>query len=452
MPNPIAFMVMPFGTKPVVDRTDPSIPATINFDALWERVYEPALAQLGYEPVRADRDIGALIIADMIQRLAIADLVLADVTLPNANVYYEIGVRHAAKPRGCVLLSADWSKAPFDLAQMRQDRFPLPDGQIPEDYAKETVGRLVELIQPRIEGTSPVFDAVAGYPDNIDETRMPAFRSIVGEIAAFDGEVRGVFHLPEADRAAAARDIVARYTNQPNVRDVVRLRLSLLLRETASSPDDWRYLKDYIARLPPHLMERPDVLEHAAFALGKQGEPARAAGLLESLIRQNGPTSERYGLLGGRFKDLMRVAHRESDRRQYLNKAIDAYEKGMQLDLNDYYPASNLPRLYRKRGEGDDATRADEAAIIATEACRRAIARGSEDEWTRATLLGLAFYRGDVAAAQDLKNRVEADGPNAWKLQSTLSDLKADLEQHSDPVVRGALKVIVKQLESLSEP
>jgi len=124
----------------------------------------------------------------------------------------------------------------------------------------------------------------------------------------------------------------------------------------------------------------------------------------------------------------------------------------VQVDLNDYYPASNLPRLYRQRGEGNDAVRADEVAVIATEACRRAIALGSEDEWTRATLLGLAFYRGDVVGARDLKTRVEADGPSAWKLKSTLTDLQTDIEQHSDPAVRGALKVIVKQLEMLLEP
>lgn len=27
----------------------------------------------------------------------------------------------------------------------------------------------------------------------------------------------------------------------------------------------------------------------------------------------------------------------------YLNKAIAEYEKGMKLNLNDYYPSSNLP-------------------------------------------------------------------------------------------------------------
>ena len=185
-----------------MDRPDANIPATVNFDLLWERVYEPALVQLGYEAVRADYDLGSLIINDMIQRLAVADLVLADVTLPNANVYYEIGVRHAAKQRGCVLVAADWSKPTFDLAQMRQNRFPLPDGQIPETYAEEAVKTLVALIGPRIDGTSPVFDAVAGYPDNIDEKLLPSFRSAVAKLASFDAEVRAVFHLPEGDRPA----------------------------------------------------------------------------------------------------------------------------------------------------------------------------------------------------------------------------------------------------------
>jgi tetratricopeptide (TPR) repeat protein len=450
MLQPIAFMVMPFGVKTVVlDQHDATIPATVNFDLLWERVYEPALVQLGYEAVRADYDLGSLIINDMIQRLAVADLVLADVTLPNANVYYEIGVRHAAKPRGCVLVAADWSKPTFDLAQMRQNRFPLPDGQIPEEFAQETVKTLIALIGPRIDGTSPVFDAVTGYPDKIDENLMPSFRTAVAKLAAFDAEVRGVSHLPEGDRPAAARDIVARHDNQPVVRDAVRLRLSWLLRETAIKPEDWQYLLDYIDKLPAHLADRADVLERRAFALAKKGEFAAAAGLLEQLIATHGGTSERYGLLGGRYKDLMRDAHLSSDRQRYLNKSIESYDKGMRLDLNDYYPASNLPRLYRRRGGRGDLLRADEAAVIATEGCRRAIDLGRDDEWTRATLLGMAFYRGDVAAAKRLKKQVEVDGPNAWKLESTLNDLAFEIEHHKDPKVSAALTDIVRQLQVL---
>ena len=105
-------MVMPFGTKDT--RAQPPAPAKINFNSLWEKALYPALYDLGYQPVRADQDLGALIIQEMLERLYFSDLVVADLTIPNGNVYYEIGIRHAARQRGCVLISADWSGALFD--------------------------------------------------------------------------------------------------------------------------------------------------------------------------------------------------------------------------------------------------------------------------------------------------------------------------------------------------
>ena len=64
--------------------------------AAWDRAYAPVIQALGYEAVRADQDTGALILTQMLERLYFADLVLADMTIPNGNVYYEIGIRHAA--------------------------------------------------------------------------------------------------------------------------------------------------------------------------------------------------------------------------------------------------------------------------------------------------------------------------------------------------------------------
>ena len=72
-------------------------PAEIDFNALWDRGYVPTIKALGYEPVRADQDTGGLIVSQMLERLYFADLVLADMTIPNGNVYYEVGIRHAAK-------------------------------------------------------------------------------------------------------------------------------------------------------------------------------------------------------------------------------------------------------------------------------------------------------------------------------------------------------------------
>src|SRR2546421_5342742 len=135
--EPICFMIMPYRTKPVADRHDPGIPAEVDFDRLWEAALKPAIEAMGYEPVRADQDLGALIIQEMIERLAISDLVIADVSIANANVYYEIGIRHAAKQHGCVMIAADWARPLFDINQMRQLRYPLPSEIIDEPTAIE---------------------------------------------------------------------------------------------------------------------------------------------------------------------------------------------------------------------------------------------------------------------------------------------------------------------------
>src|SRR4051794_27056144 len=121
-PKPICFMVMPFRIKET--GVAAPAPAKVNFDALWEKALVPLIEALGYQPARADQDLGGMIIKDMLERLYFSDLVLADLTVPNGNVYYEIGVRHAAKQSNCVLISADWSHQLFDLNQIRQVRYP----------------------------------------------------------------------------------------------------------------------------------------------------------------------------------------------------------------------------------------------------------------------------------------------------------------------------------------
>jgi hypothetical protein len=101
-------MIMPYGRKATQAEAGHG-PTEIDFNALWDRGYVPVIKALGYEPVRADQDTGALIISQMLERLYFADLVLADMTIPNGNVYYEVGIRHAAKETGCALFAADGS-------------------------------------------------------------------------------------------------------------------------------------------------------------------------------------------------------------------------------------------------------------------------------------------------------------------------------------------------------
>ena len=116
--------------------------------------------ELGYDPIRADQDVGALIITQMIERLYFADLVLAEMTIPNGNVYYEVGVRHAAREKGCVLLAADWSKQLFDVAQMRTIRYPLADGEVGEAAAQAIRAAIKPKIEALAKGGSPVFESI----------------------------------------------------------------------------------------------------------------------------------------------------------------------------------------------------------------------------------------------------------------------------------------------------
>lgn len=443
MPKPIAFMVMPFDRKKT-GLTGSGAPPELDFDLVWERIHRPVLDDLGYHPVRADQDVGALIVVEMIQRLALADLVVADVSLPNANVYYEVGVRHAAKRVGCVLVAADWAQPVFDLRQMRQVRYGLEDGAVGEEAAEAARRALLGGMRPLLEGESPVFAAVPGFPQPAT-TNVAAFRDIVDELSVFDAEVRAVRLLPKSQQSERARGIVQRHGSTPAVREAVALELIRLLRDHVG----WKDMVAYIDELPDHLRRHPLVVEQRCMGIAKAGDPARAAGLLEELIHADGGTSERWGLLGGRYKELWRAAEDEAERRRFLNRAIEAYERGMMLDLNDYYPASNLPRLYRQRGGRGDEERAAVSQAVTSAACERAIASRTADAWVRPTLLGVAFDRGDVAMVAELVDKVAEEGIPAWFEGTTLDDLREALPLHPEPI-RRELEASIGQLAELA--
>lgn len=444
MTQPIAFVVMPFGVRPT-GRADAGAPAAVDFDRLWARVYEPLLTAIGYRAVRADRDIGALIIAEMIQRLALADLVVADITLPNANVYYEIGVRHAARRRGCVLVAADWAKPVFDLAQIRHVRFPLRDGAVGEPAAAVALAALEAEVERVRTGVSPVFAAVPGFPDAPEHDRLAAFENEVAELASFDADVRAVRIAPPGQRRGKVQALLDRYGEQPVIREAVVLELLRLVRDHLG----WQPVLEYIAALPTEFAEHPLVREQQALAIGEAGDLAAAAAQLEQLIDSLGATPERFGLLGGRFKRLAATAAGPGERRRQLDRAIDAYRRGMELDLNAYYCASNLPVLYRERGEAGDEQLADEAERATALACKVALANGTADRWARPTLLALAFHRGDVAEAIRLRREVEREGPLRWELESTLTNIRASIASTADEGVRAQLQAVLDQLTEL---
>jgi len=436
-------MIMPYGVKPSQKPDGIVAPGQIDFNRLWTAAFEPAIRQLGYDPVRADQDLGAAIIKEMIERLAISDLVIADVTTPNGNVYYEVGVRHAAKPTDCVMVAADWTRPLFDINQMRQLRYPLPAESV-DDLTAAGIRRVfVEGVPKLANGQSPVFEFLPGYP-NTDPRRASSFRQTLEELSAFQAEVLAARSLPSPACAAKALELRDRFYGGGPVQAVVGLELLYLIRDCT----DWKTALQFIDSLPTELQQQALVKEQRALAQSKDGDHHAAIGALRALINLAGDTSERRGLLGGRYKRLYAAEQDPARKAQYLDQAIAEYEAGMQLDLNDYYPSSNLARLYRARNDEDDDQKARVAAAVTAVGCERARARGGNDPWLKPTLLGAAFDAGDVARAKQLAKDVIREGAAAWQLETALADCKIVAQLHPEPP-RSKLIEILAQLDAL---
>jgi Tetratricopeptide Repeats-Sensor len=193
----------------------------------------------------------------------------------------------------------------------------------------------------------------------------------------------------------------------------------------------------------------PFVKEQRALARSKSGDHQVALAALQELVATTGPTSERMGLIGGRYKKMAAQETNPAERARLLSKAIEAYERGTQLDLNDYYSPSNLPRLYRQRGRKGDDDRARTAAAVAMSGCLRSKALNPSDEWVRPTLLGMAFDAGDVATAEQLADEIGVEGATSWKLDTTITDLELSVQQQKQPDTKEQLRAVLDRLKGL---
>jgi O-acetyl-ADP-ribose deacetylase (regulator of RNase III) len=127
------FVIMPFGTKDDVARGD-----KVRFDdeiypMIQQAVEEVAKRGQPMACVRADKIAKAgWIHEQMIQAIADADVAVADLTTANANVYYEIGVRHTLRDRVTVLLRRKGTRLQFNLAGMKTIEYDTGDEAVKE--------------------------------------------------------------------------------------------------------------------------------------------------------------------------------------------------------------------------------------------------------------------------------------------------------------------------------
>jgi hypothetical protein len=174
---------MPFGQKP------DGAGAIVDFDAVYHTLIKPAIDAVGLEPIRADEELaGGIIHKPMYERLILSEYAVADLTTANANVFYELGIRHAVRPWSTVLLFAGQSRLPFDVAPLRAMSYKLTATGQPDDVeaAKAAlVERLRDAQTKALKGAdtdSPLFQLVEGFPkvvDQLEHTKTDVFREHV---------------------------------------------------------------------------------------------------------------------------------------------------------------------------------------------------------------------------------------------------------------------------------
>jgi len=448
--RPIAFMVMPFGQRKVPSPPE-GAPAQLDCNALWDRAFRPALENLGYLAIRADAEVGTVIVKDMLERLALSELVLADLTLPNGNVYYEVGLRHVAKKTHCILVAADWSRQLFDTDQIRTTRYPLHDGNVPDEEAEVIRKHLEDIIPKMKDAPTPFYELVKSKEEST------VFREQIEKISEFQAEVRAVRMMKDMDtRNNKVAELRKQYGGSSLKIPEVAFELMTLVRDSLG----WEALGEYIKTLPKALQDRPYTKEQLLLAKSEIGEHEIAIEGLKELIKRHGENPERHGLIGGRYKRLWRAERKtrlengcmeaDLEERGYLNSAIEHYNRGTQLDLNAYYCPSNLPSLLRAQGNPGDE---EEAAFLdkhIVRACERTIERGEDDGWAKPTLLGAAYRSHDVDRVRKLSLEVAQQGAAAWELKATLSDIDDTVNAITDDELKAALAKERDQLAKLA--
>lgn len=108
---------MPFGRQAHVQG---SATLETDFDSLYHELIKPAIAASGNAPLRIDEVIEAGdITSQYLNRIVSADLVIAELSMPNGNVYYELGIRQSLSARPNILMAEANTELPFDVRNQR---------------------------------------------------------------------------------------------------------------------------------------------------------------------------------------------------------------------------------------------------------------------------------------------------------------------------------------------
>ena len=306
------------------EKTDYRTSRVLDLNKTYKYIIKPAVQDAGLECVRADEIPHAgTIDMPMFEQLMEADLVIADLSTSNLNAAYELGVRHALKPRTTIIIAEEQFASPFDINHIVTLPYRL-DGKVLdiEEAARfrAVLANAITAILPQNRVDSPVYTFL-----------RPLTPPVLGEEKA--QVMRGL--AVDADASNASNPTLAvlmEQLNEAKKKKDFDTAKSLLKVIITMAPNQIAF-KQQLA-LVTYKSKQPDELS----ALKE------AQVILGELNPMHSNNAETLGLWGAVHKRLFEIAKQRAD----LDTAIQSYEKGFRL-LLDYYNGINLAFLLNVR-------------------------------------------------------------------------------------------------------
>ena len=435
-PQPLCFVLMPFGSK-----ADPTGLPNIDFNRIYEAAIKPAIEAAGMIPLRADEEkTGGIIHKPMFERLLLCEYAVADLTTANANVFYELGVRHTARPCTTQPIFAKRQPIPFDVNFLRALPYELGEanrfGDAEASALREALTRRLSDLRNQAQtndSDSPVFQLIGEWKPDIARVKTDIFREQVQINEVQKDRMIHARSLPPEEGSSMLRTLMAELGNLDFHEAGVIVDLMLSFRAL----ECWTDMIELYQRMPEILRRQVMVREQVAFAFNRRaGDKSRltadrradreqARNILEQLENDQGASSETCGLIGRIYKDLWDETRSTNpdEAAGHLDEAIEAYLRGFNADQRDAYPGINAVTLLDIRGDEESQRLRDRLVPVVQFAVDRRLQGKSADYWDYATQLELAVLASNQQQAKKQLARALAKVRESWEPKTTARNL-----------------------------
>lgn len=403
----LCFILMPFGKKKDQNGNE------IDFNKIYIDFIKPAILDADLEPIRADEEmIGGIIHKPMYERLMLCEYAVADLSILNANVFYELGIRHAIRPYSTITLFENKSSLPFDISFLRSISYERNLSNIEELKSKLTNALL--KVKKEKDVDSPLFQLVDGVkPSNIEHIKTDIFRKQVEYNQTLKKKLENI-------RVSKSLDELITFENELDF-EVTELGVIIDLFLSYRALEAFENMVSFVDKMPKPLSQSILIQEQLGFALNRIGRKDDAIKVLEAIINEHGKSSETNGILGRVYKDKYTDALKEGNNTMaegYLKKAIDTYLDGFEADFRDAYPGINAVTLM----EIADDERKNEILPVVEFAVKQKM-KTNKDYWDWATLLELAVLEANKEKANQLLFNVIDNIREPFESKTTVNNL-----------------------------